>query len=140
MPRIVRLMLITAKMTQTYFHEKLPTAANPADQKENILAEQNGADPEITTTYGLVVKSASVNPSIISRRQKGSTIIVVADFTTSVLYGKKTKGSSIVIGDEIRNTLDSSWTDEHLLTLKHENGGIHVVADKMIDPDDSDSN
>ena len=88
MPRIVRLMLITTKMTQTYFHEKLPTAANPADQKENILAEQNGADPEITTTYGLVVKSASVNPSIISRRQKGSTIIVVADFTTSVLYGK----------------------------------------------------
>ncbi len=84
---------------------------------ESSLAEKMATEGTSTLTKDhLSVTSASVGSGPLSSTRTGQNYTVTTEITTKLKL-KADKGTKVYIGNTEKDTLDSSWTDKHVITL-----------------------
>ncbi|BDR54900.1 hypothetical protein KIMH_10110 [Bombiscardovia apis] len=88
----------------------------PSDS-QGMLARKNGIESDTSAEQGMDNSNVRVSTNVVSSTVSSSTKTIVADITTSITAVPK-PGAVIHIAGENRDSLESSYTERHVLTVK----------------------
>ncbi|BDR54901.1 hypothetical protein KIMH_10120 [Bombiscardovia apis] len=83
------------------------------------LARKNGVETDVSSRIGFTRAGVDVSTKVISIARDGLANTVVADITTNI-HLVPLPGAEIHIAGENRDRLNSSYTEQHVLTMERE--------------------
>lgn len=122
-----------AKKIENSYHYADRSAFTDSEMK---LASKQIVDSEDLLERGLILSNVKVNAVVDSIKKVADNYEIKSDITTSFLL-RANKDTDIVIAGQKRNTLHSSATDTHIITVESKgstNNSFVVTGDKIQNP------